>query len=167
MRPDASTPGRKAPPDRGAAACPSTCCEEGALLLGVVTPAGTVAYVQPPTRISAEFVEEARALGHPERRFRFSGPCVESACPQWTGRDCSVIDLVLSDPPSDWRVPAERGPAAPPDEAATLPACGIRRTCRWYAQRGRQACAVCPTVVADTGGTATYRSAPFDQGQSV
>jgi hypothetical protein len=39
-----------------------------------------------------------------------------------------------------------------------LPACGIRRTCRWFAQRGAAACGVCPLIVADTGGTQTCQS---------
>jgi hypothetical protein len=131
-------------------ACPSALCQEDALLLGVVTPAGTVAYIQPPTRIDAAFVERAQALGHPERRFRFSSTCVEAACPQWTGNGCAVVDLAIEMAPAD--SPAEAQPAAP----VHLPACVIRHSCRWYAQRGASACAVCPTVVADTGGTATY-----------
>lgn len=84
--------GTAGPHDSGktAKACPSALCEEGALLLGVVAPDGHVAYIQPPSRVSAEFVAQARALGHSERRFRFSSTCVEAACPQWTGRGCAL-----------------------------------------------------------------------------
>ena len=124
--------------------CPSAPCVEGALLVGVRTESGRLAYVQPPTRIDAAFVERARAKGRPEARFRFSLPCSESACPQWTGTGCGVVDHVL----------AEEGPQA----AAPLPHCAIRSTCRWYSQRGADACSVCPLVVADTGGTETYAS---------
>jgi hypothetical protein len=163
---------------QAAKSCPSALCREDALLLGVVMPTGRLAYVQPPTRIDAEFVERAKALGHPERRFRFSSTCVEAACPQWTGCSCAVIDHLLDAGPADPAAgddPKARANAAPqssatpqgsatPQENATatgrtaLPACAIRRTCRWYAQRGPAACAVCPLVVADTGGTATYRT---------
>jgi hypothetical protein len=132
-----------------ARSCPSALCEEDALLLGVVAPGGTVAYVQPPTRISADFVARAQAQGHPERRFRFSVPCREAACHQWTGTGCGVIDIVIGTRPED--------PAAGPADAG-LPACGIRRTCRWFAQHGTAACAICPQIIADTGGTATWRS---------
>jgi hypothetical protein len=130
-----------------AKACPSGPCEEGALLLGVMTGGGTVAYVQPPTRVDADFVARARALGRPESRFRFSTPCSEGGCPQWTGNSCAVIDNVLEE-------------EAPLDTVASgrLPRCAIRSTCRWFSQRGPAACAVCPLVVADTGGTATYQS---------
>lgn len=136
---------------KAAKACPSALCEEGALLLGVVAPDGHVAYIQPPTRVSAEFVTQARALGRPERRFRFSSTCVEAACPQWTGRGCAVVDIAIGPPPGD-------APAGEPT-AAALPACAIRHSCRWYSQRGSAACAVCPQIVADTGGTGTYQSA--------
>ncbi len=134
-------------------ACPSALCREGSLLLGVVTPGGTIGYVQPPTRIRADFVERAQAMGHPERRFRFSADCVEAACPQWTGGGCGVVDIAIQTAPAD--SPA----AARPPDPAPLPACAIRHSCRWYAQRGASACAVCPTVIADMGGTATYQSA--------
>jgi hypothetical protein len=149
--------------DEEAKTCPSALCEEDALLLGVVGPDGTVAYVQPPTRVSAEFVGRARALGHPERRFRFASRCVEAGCPQWTGRGCGVVDIAIGTAPTE---PAPPGPGAretngPGSVPGTegLPACVIRRSCRWYAQRGAAACAVCPLVVADTGGTLTYQSA--------
>lgn len=153
---------KPADPGRQAKACPSALCEEDALVLGVVDPDGVVAYIQPPTRVSAEFVEQARALGHPERRFRFSSTCVEGACPQWNGHGCAVIDIAIGPRPDD-------SVAGVPTVAKTaLPACAIRRTCRWYAQRGAAACAVCPQIVADTGGTLTYRSAQHpDQPQQA
>jgi hypothetical protein len=138
--------------ERTAKACPSALCRENALLLGVVGPDGVLAYVQPPTRIGAEFVSAARELGRPERRFRFSDACVEGACPQWTGSGCGVIDIAIG--------PAPDKPAAEDSARAEkgLPACAIRRSCRWYAQRGAAACQVCPAIVADTGGTDTYHS---------
>jgi hypothetical protein len=131
--------------DGGVKSCPSAPCVEGAVLLGVKTTSGRIAYVQPPTRIDAEFVARVEAMGRPESRFRFSLPCSTSSCPQWTGTGCGVIDHVLAD-------------AAVAAESTRLPTCAIRRTCRWYAQRGADACAVCPLVVADAGGTETYRS---------
>ncbi|MGW4898670.1 hypothetical protein ACWEQL_41525, partial [Kitasatospora sp. NPDC004240] len=78
-----------------------------------------------------------------------------SACSQWTGRGCGVVDHVLDGPPHPgW---ADLGPPAT-DTDGPLPICAIRRDCRWFTQRGAAACAVCPTIVADAGGTATYRS---------
>jgi hypothetical protein len=125
--------------------CPSAPCIEGALLIGVTTPSGRLAYFQPPARVDAQFVDHAEAEGHPERRYRFSLPCIEAGCSQWTGSGCGLADHLVEHDAVD-HTPAK------------LPGCGIRRTCRWYSQRGAEACAVCPLVVADCGGTATYRS---------
>jgi hypothetical protein len=141
-----------------AKACPSALCQEDALLLGVVAPGGTVAYIQPPTQVSAGFVSRAQTLGHPERRFRFSSPCLEGACPQWTGSACAVIDLVIGSRPDE----SPAGNAVP--SVAALPACAIRHSCRWFAQRGAAACAVCPEIVADTGGMATDQSTRMTSG---
>jgi hypothetical protein len=124
--------------------CPSAPCSEGALLLGVMTSSGRIAYLQPPTAVDADFVDQARSRGRPESRFRFSQPCIECECPQWTGSRCGIIDTLLSED------------AMPADEK--LPACRIRPTCRWFAQRGPDACTVCPYVVADVGGVETYSS---------
>jgi len=130
----------------GEKACPSALLHEGVVLLGVMTPSGTLSYVQPPTRVDADFVARAKALGNPERRFRFSAPCVEAGCPQWTGCGCAVVDKVIEE-----EEPVQL-------ESGRLPHCAIRRDCRWFAQRGADACAVCPRVVADIGGTETYSS---------
>jgi hypothetical protein len=125
--------------------CPSAPCMEGALLLGVRTEAGRLSYVQPPTRIDAAFVERAQAKGRPESRFRFSMPCIEAGCSQWTGTACAVAERVIEQEGSG-------------EVATRLPPCAIRRTCRWFHQRGAEACTVCPLVVADCGGSETYRS---------
>jgi hypothetical protein len=128
--------------------CPSALCEEGALLLGVMTSSGKLAYVQPPLRVDADFVARAKARGRPERTFRFSSPCVEAACPQWTGDHCGIGELVTSQ---------AHTVAAP--ASGELPNCAIRSSCRWFFEQGRDACSVCPLVIADTGGTGTYRAA--------
>ncbi|GEC04712.1 hypothetical protein SSP24_23670 [Streptomyces spinoverrucosus] len=112
-----------------------------------MTGAGRLAYLPVPVVVDQSFADRLEAAGRPESRYRFTGACVEGGCPQWTGTDCAVIDHVLDE--SDVTDPAD----------GTLPSCGIRRDCRWFVQRGAAACAVCPTLVADTGGTVTYRSA--------
>jgi hypothetical protein len=127
--------------------CPSSTCHEGALLLGVLTSGGTLAYVHPSTTVDAAFVDREVLRGNPERRYRFAAPCVEGACPQWTGERCAIADMA----PEAVRVTIDTAPRR-------LPACSIRRSCRWYFQRGVAACTVCPFIVADMGGTDTYRS---------
>ena len=122
--------------------CPSARCEEGAILLGVISRKGTVGYVRPQTTVDEDFVRQAHDGRAPEKRFRFSKPCVEGNCHQWTGSRCGVIDRAL-------QAAEEANTLDAPDEA--LPKCTIRRRCRWFAQEGRKACAVCPLVITDVG----------------
>lgn len=130
--------------DRDAFACPSAPCVEGASVLGVMTESSRLAYVQPAPRVDSAFAERARERGRPEARYRFTLPCAEAACPQWTGTRCAVADELVHAPTGGGNGP--------------LPRCTIRRTCRWFAQHGADACAICPTVVADVGGVTTYQS---------
>lgn len=111
--------------------CPSGRGRPGALLVGIHTPDG-VGYVDPALPVDAEFV--ATAGTEIEQRFRFAERCVERACGQWASGECGLIGAVLHQ---------ERRRASEP------PACGIRSRCRWFAQRGADACAVCPYVVTD------------------
>lgn len=116
--------------------CPSYMCESGAILLGIVLPNGRVAFSHDRVVVDDEFVRIAKEGRAPEKRFRFSGPCVGGACKQWDGTRCGVIEDIIH--------------AAPPDfEAAGLPRCLIRDRCRWFSQRGGAACMVCPDVVTD------------------
>jgi hypothetical protein len=65
--------------------------------------------------------------------------------------------------PADALAAEPTASSEPPAPSRRLPACAIRRTCRWYHQRGAEACAACPLVVAEGGGTATYRSRAADR----
>jgi hypothetical protein len=88
--------------------------------------------------VDEDFVAVARRGRSPEKRFRFAAPCVEDRCVQWTGSRCGVIDTVLT---ADG-LPEARGTAG-------RSRCPIRSSCRWFAQSGLDACAVCPVVVTD------------------
>jgi len=127
----------------GCYTCPSAPCEAGATLLGVISADGRVGFVQPPVQISLEFVERAHRGNPPERRFRFAQPCVEHACAQWVSSRCSIIDRVQS----AYRAAAVQ--ESNETDTTPLPTCSIRKTCRWFAQSGRSACAVCPLVITD------------------
>ena len=115
--------------------CPSSPCEAGAILVGIITRDGHVAFAPDRLDVGEEFVRVAREGRQPERRFRFASPCVRGACCQWTGTRCGVVDQVIADLPTE-----------PTD---SLPACSIRPRCRWFAQTGAAACAVCPVVITD------------------
>jgi hypothetical protein len=120
--------------------CPSAPAADGALLIGVVTADGRVANLGTPLPIDAAFLEIANAVGAPEQRFRFSSPCQKQRCIHWKDRECGLIGELYT-------TASEAGENL---EAAALPRCAIRAECRWWRQRGRDACAVCPLVVTDT-----------------
>jgi hypothetical protein len=128
----------------GSMSCPSRACEPGVRVLGVMRRSGHLAYLQTPVTVDEGFVARARAEGSPERRFRFTGTCLERGCPQWTGERCAVADEVVSS--ISVAIPSK------------LPVCTIRGSCRWFAQSGAAACRVCDRVVADSGGVETYAS---------
>jgi hypothetical protein len=112
--------------------CPSYRCVSGARLLGIRQRDGSVAFLGSPPPIDRRFVETA-AQGRPaELRFRFAGPCAQCSCANWKNESCAIAAQI-----------------APLKTAATtdLPNCGIRTQCRWFAERGAAACAVCPEIV--------------------
>ena len=50
------------------------------------------------TDVDADFAATARAARDPEKRVRFSQPCVEGRCAYWTGSGRGVIEAVLGSP---------------------------------------------------------------------
>jgi hypothetical protein len=120
--------------------CPSAPAASGATLIGVVAPDGRVAQLGTALTIDDAFLETAKAHGPPEQRFRFAAPCQERNCINWSGSACRLIgelhrsvsaaDLLMSVKP--------------------IPRCPIRSHCRWWQQRGAEACAVCSLVVTDS-----------------
>lgn len=115
--------------------CPSAVCEPGSKLIGIVNSQGMVDLLPKAIDVDEEFVLEAQKGRAPEERFRFSGKCVQSGCHQWKGGGCGVIKKVLN--------------AFPETTNANLPACAIRKTCRWYFQEGGKACMICPLIITD------------------
>ena len=97
---------------------------------------GRLIYVNPPLEVDASAAEAMQRLPAPEAKFRFASRCIEEGCGQWHAGACGVIKIVT-------RHGGGLGSPGP------LPKCGIRKTCRWFAQEGRRACEVCPLVVTD------------------
>ena len=113
--------------------CPSAPANVKAILLGVVQSDGSVAFVKDRIEVTREFVDIATKGRAPETRFRFSLPCIGSGCRQWVNGGCSLPERLADMIP------------APAD--APLPDCSIRAQCRWFDQRGSDACRICPLVV--------------------
>ena len=117
--------------------CPSSRCQAGSVLLGIVQKNGHVSFLgKQKIIIDEQFVRIAKNGRPPEKRFRFANSCIKSGCKQWTGSKCGVIDPVISF-------------YSKPAESSELPICSIREQCRWYKQCGRHACAVCPEIITD------------------
>ncbi len=98
-------------------------------------PDGRVAYARNRVVIDEDFVAVAKQGDAAEKRFRFSSLCVEKGCAQWDGSKCGVIEKLLD---------------LAPDLGDVLPECSIREECRWFEQRGAEACRVCPYVITDS-----------------
>jgi hypothetical protein len=114
--------------------CPSHRCKPGSQILGVRQEDGSIAILPQTLPVDEDFV--AKTKDHPvpaERRFRFTNKCVESGCKQWNGKGCGVVERVM-----DYLdvVPS----------ASLISNCPLRKSCRWFFQRGENACKVCPLI---------------------
>ena len=134
--------------------CPSNRCKPGSKLLGVRQQDGKVAMLPEPLAIDDAFIEKVKAHPvAPEQRFRFANKCIEGGCSQWNGKGCGVIEQVVQY--------LEHLPAN-----EVLPACSIRVKCRWFAQRGVEACRICPYVVTEITEEELEQSGAFTPSSS-
>lgn len=119
--------------------CPSAPCAPGATLVGVMGESGKLDYLRTPMKVDAGFVRTVKAqTPSPETRMRFAAPCQTTGCAQWSNGGCGVVRRVLDAVNDQGGIPSER-----------LQPCVIRGACRWYAERGAQACGACKYVVTD------------------
>lgn len=128
-----------------ALSCPSGSAEHPhARVFGIVggrPEAPQVAYLERPLRLSDEL--RARLDGvSPAEVFRVVSPCAEHGCQHFAGGRCGIASRVAT---------------LDSVERATLPACAIRATCRWFAEHGAAVCRRCPQVVTLTLASATER----------
>jgi hypothetical protein len=103
-------------------------------VFGVVTgtaDAPRVAYLKRSAEVTADVVAGLGDLD-PTSVFRYSARCEEHRCGQFDGHRCTLAQRIVE------------GLEA---VVAELPSCQIRRSCRWYAEAGSEACLRCPQVV--------------------
>jgi hypothetical protein len=122
-------------PSDEALLCPSAQPEMAdAQILGVIS-AGTaeprVAYLNERVAATPELLAQA-APAAPGEIFRLAARCETSRCTHFDGQQCRLATRIVE---------------MLPEVAGNLPPCIIRRSCRWYRQEGRAACARCPQVV--------------------
>jgi hypothetical protein len=127
------------PQDNAQKTCPSAPVEPGSVLFGMVLEPGRVAYLSPSVPATTELLNILAESAIPvENRLRFAGRCFERGCVQWVdgggGGRCGLADRAIA------ALSITSG-------LADLPKCGIRATCRWYAQHKAKACAACPEVI--------------------
>lgn len=106
----------------------------GARVFGVVGGSADqprVGYLMEPQPVTPDLLALSGPV-EPTEIFRFSAPCAESACSHFDGTDCGLASKIVQ------LVPAV---------VEKLPACRLRRQCRWWRQEGGAACRRCPLVV--------------------
>jgi len=117
--------------------CPSARPEmAGAVIFGVV--GGTVeqprvAHLARPLPVTDELLALVAPVS-PLAVYRTAAPCAASACVHFKDDRCRL---------------ATRAVQTLPLVAEVLPACRIRRDCRWWRQEGADACRRCPMVVTE------------------
>ena len=117
--------------------CPSSKCKTGSELLGVRQDDGTIAILPQTLAIDEDFIKKVNEDQVPaEQKFRFTNKCIEEGCAQWTGKACGVIEKIVS-----------YLDVLPTKEK--LPACSIRKNCRWFLQREGDACRACIFVITE------------------
>lgn len=103
-------------------------------ILGVISRDGEqprLAYLNEPVAATPEMLELAAPVAVSEV-FRLSARCEEKKCTHFDGARCQL---------------AVRIAKMLPEVVDALPACNIRRECRWFRQEGRAACQRCPQIV--------------------
>src|SRR5580692_476427 len=104
-----------------------------AMVLGVVQQNGphpVVEYLNARLPATPEVLATSGPL-KPTEVFRLAATCAEHKCPHFDGADCRLVTRVAT---------------MLPPVVDSLPACVIRKECRWYSQEGRAACMRCPQI---------------------
>lgn len=117
--------------------CPSGRAEvEDSRVFGIVTGSAQqpqVHYLKKTIPLDEELLEKTQSVT-PTEIFRMASPCQEKQCSHFDGQSCRLAMRVVDHLP---------------EVSASLPACAIRRDCRWWNQEGKAACFRCPQVLTD------------------
>ena len=108
----------------------------GSVVLGIVGGSAAepqVGYLVGSLPVTDEILAIAAPV-KPTEVFRFAAPCAGSNCQHYDGVDCRLAKRVIH---------------LLPAVVDVLPACSIRRDCRWWQQEGKAACLRCPQVVTE------------------
>lgn len=115
--------------------CPSSVPLPSSKLLGVLNEETNRMEILPePVPIDKDIQKELDRFGDKKMTtIRLTNSCATKGCAQWKENKCSLIGNILE------KIEAKQ-------KEKDLPECGIRSTCRWYAQEKEEACRVCTFV---------------------
>lgn len=117
--------------------CPSGRAEvEDSHVFGIVAGSAQkpqVHYLKKTIPIDEELLAQTQSVT-PTEIFRMASPCQEKQCSHFDGQSCRLAARVVDQFP---------------EVSTALPACAIRRDCRWWKQEGKAACFRCPQVLTD------------------
>jgi len=117
--------------------CPSARPDmDGSVVIGVV--GGTVGepvvrYLREPLAVTPEVLDLTSPVS-PQEVLRFAAPCATSDCIHYDGAHCQL---------------GKRAAKLISLTVFSLPPCGIRATCRWFAENGAAICRRCPAIVTE------------------
>jgi hypothetical protein len=115
--------------------CPSAQPDQpGATVFAVIGGSATeprAAYLEALQPVTADLLALASPV-EPTEVFRIGAPCAGSGCQHFDGSSCTL---------------AARTVEMVDEVSERLPACRIRRRCRWFFEQGPAACRRCPAIV--------------------
>jgi hypothetical protein len=115
--------------------CPSAQPDmPGAKVHGVVDAVtGRILHLDAPVPVTPELLASTAPL-LPTEVLRFTAECQGGRCIHFRNSQCNLADKLVQ--------------ILPPNSEG-LPRCAIRSSCRWFLQRGRDACLRCNEIVTD------------------
>jgi hypothetical protein len=116
------TPWPSATVDESPVICPSQSGQDGTVVLGIIDGEGRL-------QRSARRQTSDTSVKEGETTLRLAGECQHQRCAFWSG-SCQLAGAVVRSS----------------DAAERLPACPVRRQCRWFLEHGPGACGTCSVV---------------------
>jgi hypothetical protein len=117
--------------------CPSARPEiPNSVVFGIIN--GTVeepkvTYLKEAQSVTEELLAKVSPVS-PAEVFRTAATCATDKCQHFDGNNCRLAQRIV---------------AQLPPVSEQLPACAIRKECRWFQQEGKAACLRCPQIVTD------------------
>jgi hypothetical protein len=103
-------------------------------IVGGTVEAPRITYLERTEPLTDELVRRSHPVT-PTEIFRMATLCATKKCLHFDGANCRLAKQIVEELPG---------------VVEELPACSIRRDCRWWQQEGKAACMRCPQVITDS-----------------